>query len=183
MAMALSKMIAASGYVLFETAKNEECPLSILNAHRERKYNPIPDVNPANTIIQTPINRPIDDIAAGIATKVRVDQNQFRVPNIPAPTQSMSAFPREKGTEVLPRIVLARLIALDPNPASPRWPEIFFRRGEGVRDRRPGFALNMSSEARWSSRSVVGTPRYDPESMSIYGSDLLITFLSNSRCL
>jgi hypothetical protein len=72
MVMALSKMIEASGYVRFATAKNDECPLSILNAHRERKYSPIPAVNPANIIIQTPINTPMDDIAAGIATKSQI---------------------------------------------------------------------------------------------------------------
>jgi hypothetical protein len=50
------------------TAKKDECPLSILKAHRERKYNPIPLVEPANIITQTPVNTPIEDIAAGIAT-------------------------------------------------------------------------------------------------------------------
>lgn len=66
--MAPSKITAAPGYVRFDTAKNDECPRSILNAHRDRKYNPIPDVRPANTMTQTPANTPIDDMAAGIAT-------------------------------------------------------------------------------------------------------------------
>ena len=67
MAIAVSKTIAASGYVRLATEKKEECPRSILNAHRERKYNPIPEVNPANTITQTPLKTPIDAIADGIA--------------------------------------------------------------------------------------------------------------------
>jgi len=74
--MALSKTIAAPGYVRFATAKNEECPLSILKAQRDRKYNPIPDVVPAKIMIHTPINTPIDDIAAGIA----IDQLSSRLP-------------------------------------------------------------------------------------------------------
>jgi hypothetical protein len=69
MAIALSKTIAASGYVRLATAKNDECPRSILNAHLERKYNPMPEVDPANIITQTPANTPIDDIAAGIAVR------------------------------------------------------------------------------------------------------------------
>jgi len=62
--------MAASGYVLFATAKNEECPRSILKAHLDKKYNPIPAVNPANIITHTPANTPIEDIAAGIANPI-----------------------------------------------------------------------------------------------------------------
>src|SRR5947207_13097924 len=67
--------MAASGYVRFATEKNELCPRSIRNAHRERKYNPIPEVLPANTITHTPVKTPMADIAAGMA-------------NIPAPSVS-----------------------------------------------------------------------------------------------
>jgi hypothetical protein len=49
------------------TAKNEEWPLSILKAHRERKYKPIPLVDPANIMTQTPVKTPMEDMAAGIA--------------------------------------------------------------------------------------------------------------------
>lgn len=67
--MALSKTIAASGYVRLATEKNEEWPLSILKAQRERKYNPIPLVQPANIITQTPVKTPIEDMAEGIAAQ------------------------------------------------------------------------------------------------------------------
>ena len=67
MAMALSNTTAAPGYVLLATAKNELCPRSILKAQRERKYKPIPDVDPANIMTHTPVKTPIEDIAAGIA--------------------------------------------------------------------------------------------------------------------
>lgn len=74
MAIAASKTIAASGYVRLATAKNDECPRSILNAHRERKYRPIPEVNPANIITRTPANTPIADIAEGIAERSQCRQ-------------------------------------------------------------------------------------------------------------
>ena len=89
MAMALSKTTAASGYVLLATAKNELCPRSIRRAHRDRKYNPIPEVHPANIMTHTPMNTPIADMVAGIAKEqVSLFQIVWIIPNIPAPTIS-----------------------------------------------------------------------------------------------
>jgi hypothetical protein len=57
-------------------------------------------------------------------------------------------------------MVFARFITLDPNPASPLCPDVFFRRLGGVR-----LGVRRLS-ARWDmSGSVVGTSRYDPDGM------------------
>jgi len=57
-------------------------------------------------------------------------------------------------------MVFARFITLDPNPASPRCPDVFFRRLGGV-----GLGVRRLS-MRWDvSVSVVGTLRYDPDDM------------------
>lgn len=114
MAIAASKTTAAFGYVIWDSAKNEDDPLSMYLEHRDWRYSPKADVSPHQTIRMTPSVRPKWDIADGIAS-------------VPAPItvairQQARPHQKQKHVLVFTRLMLLLIMeALPPPTLEPRF--------------------------------------------------------------
>jgi hypothetical protein len=67
-AIAASNTTAAFGYVICESAKKEDVPLSRYRAQRAWRYNPKAEVSPHHRIRRTPSMIPKWDMAEGMAS-------------------------------------------------------------------------------------------------------------------